>query len=108
VFSPGYPGCAETRGKEVAGIKDVHALYSELCGITHPSAETVAVWYEAEKEAQKVIWRRNALSNRERITEFLDRWKPASEVLVNSAFVPGFMSLTYLHKFDFLLQRFQI
>jgi hypothetical protein len=60
------------------------------------------IWYDAEKEAQKVIWRRYAPSTREIITKFLVRWKPATELIVNAAFVPAFMSLRILHKFDFL------
>jgi hypothetical protein len=89
-------------GIKLAGKKDVHALYSELCGITCPSAETVGIWYDGDKVAHNVVWRQRTTSTRVKFIEFLDRWKTASEVIVNAAFVPAFMSLRILHKIDFL------
>jgi hypothetical protein len=84
------------------GVKGVHALYSELCGITHPSAESVGIWYEAEKGASDVVWRRHNVSPTARFKQFLGRWKATSEGVINVAFVPAFMALRILHKFDFL------
>src|SRR5262249_44142524 len=85
-----------------AGVKDVHALYSDLCAITHPSGESVAIWYEAKKVEHSVIWRRHTHSARKRLAEFFEHWKIASEGIINLAFIPAFMSLRILHKFDFL------
>ena len=85
-----------------AGVKDVHALYSDLCAITHPSGESVAIWYEAEKVEHSVVWRRHTHSTRKRLAEFFEHWKIASEGIINLAFIPAFMSLRILHKFDFL------
>jgi hypothetical protein len=85
-----------------AGVSDVHEIYSELCGITHPSAESVVLWYEAERKAHNTIWREHTLPAMSRFNAFLDRWRAATEIIVNAAFVPTFMSLRILHKFDFL------
>lgn len=84
------------------GAENVHELYSELCAMTHPSADSVVIWYCDEKAAHSVVWRRNNISNRATFFEFLDRWKETSELIVNAAFVPIFMNLRILHKFDFL------
>ena len=89
-------------GLQQLGVADVHALYSELCSITHPSAESVLVWFEGTKEAQEVIWRRTETYQWERIEKFLNDWKETNEGVFNAAFVPAFMSLRLLHKFDFL------
>jgi hypothetical protein len=89
-------------GLRDAGIKEVHALYGELCSITHPSAESVAIWFEAAKEGREVIWRRTGTARRERIDELLDHWRETNVGVFNAAFVPVFMSLRVLHKLDFL------
>ena len=36
------------------------------------------------------------------IVEFFEHWKIASEGIINLAFIPAFMSLRIMHKFDFL------
>jgi hypothetical protein len=85
-----------------AGAKEIHVLYSELCGITHPSAESVVIWYDGEKVGHNIVWRQHTISARAKFTQFLDRWKTTNEVIFNAAFVPAFMSLRILHKIDFL------
>jgi hypothetical protein len=89
-------------GLKEVGVTDVHALYGELCSITHPSAESVAIWFEGAKEGHEVVWRRIATGPRERIDEFLGHWKETNVGLFNAAFVPVFMSLRIVHKLDFL------
>jgi hypothetical protein len=89
-------------GLKGAGVKDVHILYSELCAFTHPSAESVAIWYEGEKSESDIVWRRHTFAPRTLFLEFLDRWRATSEGVINAAFVPMFMSMRILHKFDFL------
>ncbi|WP_154073597.1 hypothetical protein [Bradyrhizobium erythrophlei] len=89
-------------GLQQLGVADVHALYGELCSITHPSAESVLIWFEGTKEAQEVIWRRTETDQRECIEKFLNDWKETNEGVFNAAFVPAFMSLRHLHKLDFL------
>jgi hypothetical protein len=46
------------------GVTDVHALYSELCSISHPSAETVLMWFGGAQENDEVIWRRTQIDQR--------------------------------------------
>jgi hypothetical protein len=89
-------------GLKHLGVKDVHALYSELCSITHPSAESVAVWFDGVKEQDEVVWRRTEAEPRVLIEKFLTHWKETNEGVFNAAFVPVFMSLRLLHKIDFL------
>ena len=89
-------------GLKHAGIRDVHAFYAELCSITHPSAESVVLWFDEAKEGHEVIWRRTGTGQRERIDEFLNHWRETNVGVFNAAFVPVFMSLRVLHKIDFL------
>jgi hypothetical protein len=89
-------------GLKQAGIMDVHALYGELCSISHPSAESVAIWFDGAKESHEVIWRRTGAEKRERIDKFLIDWRETNEGVFNAAFVPIFMSLRVLHKLDFM------
>jgi hypothetical protein len=84
------------------GVPDVHAYYSELCSITHPSAESVMIWFDAEKDGQEVVWQRTNVAHRDRIEKFLLSWKKTNELVVAAAFVPALMSLRMLHKLDFL------
>ena len=89
-------------GIKQLGAKEIHTLYSELCGITHPSAESVVIWYNSEEVGHNIVWHLHTISVRARFTEFLDRWKTTSEVIIIAAFVPIFMNLRILHKFNFL------
>jgi hypothetical protein len=89
-------------GLKQLGIADVHALYRELCSISHPSAESVVIWFDAVKESDAVSWSRTGAEQRERIDQFLDRWRGTNEGVFNAAFVPVFMSLRILHKLNFL------
>jgi hypothetical protein len=89
-------------GLKQLGIADVHALYGELCSISHPSAESVVIWFDGVKEGDQVTWSRTGAEQRERIDEFLDRWRATNVGVFNAAFVPVFMSLRILHKLDFL------
>ena len=84
------------------GVSQVHDYYSQLCSITHPSAETVMIWFEGEKEGDQVVWRRTNITHRDRIDRFLLGWKETNELVVAAAFVPALMSLRMLHKLDFL------
>lgn len=84
------------------GVTDVHALYSELCSISHPSSETVLVWFNGSHEGDEVIWRHTEIDQRKIIEAFMTRWKETNEGVFNAAFVPTFMSLRLLHKIDFL------
>jgi hypothetical protein len=84
------------------GVSDVHDYYSQLCSITHPSAETVMIWFEGEKDGDQVIWRRTNVTQRDRIDRFLVSWKETNELVVAAAFIPALMSLRMLHKLDFL------
>jgi hypothetical protein len=67
------------------GITDVHALYSELCPISHPSAESVVIWFDGAKQDHEVIWRRTAAERRERIDKFLIDWRETNEDVFNAA-----------------------
>jgi hypothetical protein len=87
---------------EAVGISNVHALYSELCSLTHPSAESVMIWFEGAKDGDAVIWRRSASLPGEQIAGFLKRWQKTNIGVMNAAFVPAFMCLRMLHKVDFL------
>jgi hypothetical protein len=89
-------------GLKQVGIMDVHVLYGELCSISHPSAESVATWFDGTKENNEVIWRRTGAQKRERIDKFLIDWREANVGVFNAAFVPIFMSLRVLHKLNFM------
>lgn len=84
------------------GVSEVHDYYSQLCSITHPSAETVMLWFEGEKDRDQVIWRRTSDEHRARIDRFLLGWKETNELVVTAGFMPALMSLRILHKLDFL------
>jgi hypothetical protein len=87
---------------KAVGVPDVHALYAELCSITHPAAESVLIWFEGAKEDDAVIWRRSATPPGEQIAGLLAHWKKTNDGVMNAAFVPAFMCLRILHKVDFL------
>jgi hypothetical protein len=90
-------------GLRGAGVQDVHTLYSDLCELTHPSAYSAVIGYEAEKSAQATVWRRQPkFSAKKNFMGFLERWRASTELVYVAAFVPAFMSLRILHKFDFL------
>ncbi|GAA0004710.1 hypothetical protein BDS110ZK4_60870 [Bradyrhizobium diazoefficiens] len=84
------------------GVSDVHDYYSELCSIAHPSAETVMLWFEAEKDGDQVVWRRSSDKHSARIDRFLLGWRETNELVVTAGFMPALMSLRILHKLDFL------
>jgi hypothetical protein len=85
-----------------AGVPEVHGLYAELCSVTHPSAESVVVWFKGTKEGHEVVWRRSATAPEQRIAGLLRHWKGTNVGVMNAAFVPVFMSLRILHRLDFL------
>lgn len=85
-----------------AGVSEVHDYYSQLCSFTHPSVETVMIWFEGEKDGDQVVWRRTNITHRDRIDRFLRGWKETHELVIAAAFVPALMSLRMLHKLDFL------
>ncbi|MGX9427043.1 MULTISPECIES: winged helix-turn-helix domain-containing protein [Bradyrhizobium] len=87
---------------KLGGVSDVHDYYSQLCSITHPSAETVMIWFEGEKDGDQVVWRRTNDTHRDRIDRFLLGWKQTNELVVAAAFMPALTSLRMLHKLDFL------
>jgi hypothetical protein len=87
---------------KAVGVPDVHELYAELCSITHPAAESVLIWFDAEKQGDAVIWRRSVTAPGEQIAELLMCWKETNVGVMNAAFVPAFMGLRILHKVDFL------
>jgi hypothetical protein len=89
-------------GLKQGGVPDVHAYYSELCSISHPSAESVMIWFDGEKGSDDVVWQRTKVAQRDRIDRFLLGWKETNELVVAAAFVPALMSLRMLHKLDFL------
>lgn len=84
------------------GVSEVHDYYSQLCSITHPSAETVMLWFEGEKESDQVVWRRTSDKHSARIDRFLLGWRETNELVVTAGFMPALMSLRILHKLDFL------
>ncbi len=83
-----------------AGAK-AHELYSLLCSITHPSAESVIVWYAAEDD-QGLTWRRVGVPNLDTITALVKDWKATNEIVFQLAFIPLLFNLRILHKIDFL------
>jgi hypothetical protein len=89
------------------GAPKVSELYAELCSITHPSAETVALWYSPGDE-QGSIWKRAGSPTIDSIKNFMGRWRETSESIFQLAFVPLLFNLRILHKFDFLPQISQL
>jgi hypothetical protein len=84
------------------GLTNVHAYYGDLCSFSHPSAQSVAIWFDKAKEGDEIIWSRTGAEQRDRIDKFLMDWRETNEGVFNAAFVPVFMSLRLLHKLDML------
>jgi hypothetical protein len=83
-----------------AGI-NARELYSELCKITHPSAESVALWYSPGDENGS-IWKRAGSPDLDSIKGFMGLWRETNEAVFTLVFVPLFFNLRILHKIDFL------
>ena len=60
-------------------------MTERLCSITHPSAESVVLWFDGAKEGHEVIWRRTGTGQRERIDEFLNHWRETNVGVFNAA-----------------------
>jgi hypothetical protein len=81
------------------GGAKAHELYSVLCSITHPSAESVALWYSPADEGGS-IWRRAGSPTFDTIKVFMAEWRATNETVFQYAFVPLFFNLRILHKVD--------
>jgi hypothetical protein len=83
------------------GVIKAHELYSALCTITHPSAESVILWYSPGDE-DGLTWQRARYPTIHTIEAFMTEWRATNELIFQYAFIPLFFNLRILHKIDFL------
>lgn len=82
------------------GMSDAPALYSELCELSHPAADSVAYFFSPVNGGP--AFGIDASRDRMKIDEIMDRYRNLFESLLMAAMNPILLSLKVFHQFDLI------